>query len=570
MATTNFVPGTVVASSWLNDVDAMVYGDREIISSEYPTLQEAFTAAAGKTLRVVGSNVVTSAITVSNNTRIIIEGNITTTTPNISILNCIGKSNIHFFGPGKIGSSVVSGNSNIGSIDFNGAIDCLVMGLEFAGYEWQGVRVNSSVRCHVAFNYIHDGVNSNQDSAGVGVMRNCVDCSVFNNTITNPGWHGILVQDPGGSTVPLRTKVESNIIDGASAYGIACYQVTAADQDTHIIGNIIRNITGTNPGGGGGTGIYVASSGGVKIRGNTIKNICTATTSSSLTPAGIGINGILSPLAPTEITGNSIYSVGVTAGGTPNATAAITLCGINVTGCTSPTTLTGNTIKSTAAITPSLNGIYLNVSSNVTITGAHSIALPTTGSASDGVFVFANGGNVSNINISGVTVTGGTEAGIRTDRTAAFTTSGFTLASCGVSGGGASMIPFSFTGLNKASIGAGCVAESQTFGFVLANCLRTRVVDAVINTSGSTAVSMSGTSTGSFIDASVDWGTSSSLMSNTSTGGMVSWRSNTVPATGVWAVGDTTEQSVPAVGSPKRWRCTVAGTPGTWVSEGNL
>lgn len=27
MATTNFVSGTVVASSWLNDVDAAVYGD---------------------------------------------------------------------------------------------------------------------------------------------------------------------------------------------------------------------------------------------------------------------------------------------------------------------------------------------------------------------------------------------------------------------------------------------------------------------------------------------------------------------------------------------------------------
>ncbi|MBI5469027.1 MAG: hypothetical protein HY891_07815 [Deltaproteobacteria bacterium] len=42
------------------------------------------------------------------------------------------------------------------------------------------------------------------------------------------------------------------------------------------------------------------------------------------------------------------------------------------------------------------------------------------------------------------------------------------------------------------------------------------------------------------------------------------------PATGTWAAGDMTINSAPTVGQPKGWRCTVAGTPGTWVSEGNL
>lgn len=43
-----------------------------------------------------------------------------------------------------------------------------------------------------------------------------------------------------------------------------------------------------------------------------------------------------------------------------------------------------------------------------------------------------------------------------------------------------------------------------------------------------------------------------------------------IPTTGTWAVGDRVVNSAPAVGSPKAWTCTVAGTPGTWVSEGNL
>jgi parallel beta-helix repeat protein len=37
-----------------------------------------------------------------------------------------------------------------------------------------------------------------------------------------------------------------------------------------------------------------------------------------------------------------------------------------------------------------------------------------------------------------------------------------------------------------------------------------------------------------------------------------------------WDVGDRCFNSAPAVGQPKSWVCTVAGTPGTWVSEGNL
>jgi hypothetical protein len=42
------------------------------------------------------------------------------------------------------------------------------------------------------------------------------------------------------------------------------------------------------------------------------------------------------------------------------------------------------------------------------------------------------------------------------------------------------------------------------------------------------------------------------------------------PTTGTWKVGDRVFNSNPSVGQPKGWICTVAGSPGTWVSEGNL
>lgn len=46
--------------------------------------------------------------------------------------------------------------------------------------------------------------------------------------------------------------------------------------------------------------------------------------------------------------------------------------------------------------------------------------------------------------------------------------------------------------------------------------------------------------------------------------------SSAAPTTGTWDVGDRCLNSNPVVGQPKSWACTVAGTPGTWVSEGNL
>ena len=44
----------------------------------------------------------------------------------------------------------------------------------------------------------------------------------------------------------------------------------------------------------------------------------------------------------------------------------------------------------------------------------------------------------------------------------------------------------------------------------------------------------------------------------------------TFPIAGAWKIGDRVINSVPTVGQPKAWVCTVSGTPGTWVSEGNL
>ena len=53
-------------------------------------------------------------------------------------------------------------------------------------------------------------------------------------------------------------------------------------------------------------------------------------------------------------------------------------------------------------------------------------------------------------------------------------------------------------------------------------------------------------------------------------GDKFAWQTTAAPATGAWDVGDQSANSTPVVGQPKGWMCTVAGTPGTWVSTGNL
>lgn len=42
------------------------------------------------------------------------------------------------------------------------------------------------------------------------------------------------------------------------------------------------------------------------------------------------------------------------------------------------------------------------------------------------------------------------------------------------------------------------------------------------------------------------------------------------PGSGAYIVGDRVINTTPVVGNPVGWRCTVAGSPGTWVAEANL
>lgn len=60
------------------------------------------------------------------------------------------------------------------------------------------------------------------------------------------------------------------------------------------------------------------------------------------------------------------------------------------------------------------------------------------------------------------------------------------------------------------------------------------------------------------------------LANNVESGTFKSSKQTAAPTTGTWRVTDVVMNSAPTIGQPKGWVCTVAGTPGTWVSLGNL
>ena len=130
LPTTNYANGTV--GSRFSD---------EFTTTGFSTLQAAVTAASGKTLRVIGTWNVTSAVTVSSNTTIIIEGGatVTTSTLDISIFIATNASNILIQGPGTISKTGTGTAAYVAGVRFDSCTNCHVQGIAFTGMQWAGV-----------------------------------------------------------------------------------------------------------------------------------------------------------------------------------------------------------------------------------------------------------------------------------------------------------------------------------------------------------------------------------------------------------------------------------------------
>jgi hypothetical protein len=481
-----------------------------------------------------------------------------------SVIACTSGDVNQFYGTGlsectvrdlKISATAVGTTAYVGAINFETSTNCYVSNVEIVGMAWAGILLSNSSYCKISGVYAHGWQGSVQDSADINVFRISQFNIVDGNFLYGGGWHGVLVQDPGTSLIPSKNIITNNRIGAHAAYGIVTYNIDSADSFTEITNNFIEGILGSVLTGSSGAGIYVQSSGGAIVSGNTIRNCCINTTNATLTPAGIGFNNISSGLSPCVCTGNNIIDI-------------VNYNGIEVASSVGGVLIVGNTIRLVNNTSSSTNGVYINAASNCVV--SNNVIVLATATNTSGISLYANGVSTSNTVISGNNITGGGYTGIRTIQTAAYVNNFVTVSNNTATGGSASCISYRLAYINDGSITGNVGNATTTNTLAISTCLRLLLAGNNVTTTGTLSVTTSGTCTGSYYDKTNYHGTSYSFLQNAATGLIAEIFGNAAPAASNWAVGDRTEQSVPVVGQPKGWRCTVAGIPGTWVSEGNL
>jgi parallel beta-helix repeat protein len=392
-----------------------------------------------------------------------------------------------------------------------------------------------------------------QDSCDIAVLNNANWNTIRNNKCFGGGDHGILVQDTYAGAQPTGNKIIGNTVGEHTAYGIAVYVTNNYNTKTQVINNEVRDIIGTSLSGASGSGIYIQSAGGTICTGNTVSNCCRSTTNFfTLAPAGIGVSSPSgTPFYPVIINNNSVDSI------RGPCIAAITNGG--------PVTIDGNicTLVSTdAAANP--RSIYVSNSPRCTI--SNNVINHTSPTAAINV-IARSGVIVTDTAILNNSVRA-SELGIFLDRidTATFES----LRMIGNYVEGPTVQSAQIARVSGSSI-IGNIIYGDSIVFELNNSIRSRIEgNSLISADTTNAVIFfTGSNSGSIFS---ETNTIIGRVSNDSASGViVSQYGNVAPVGGNnWNVGDRVIQSVPVVGNPKGWRCTVAGNPGTWVSEGNL
>lgn len=571
---------TSVLSFIAAGVGALVRGAQDkmrdfLTDRDFTTLQQAITAAAALALplHVIGVWANQPSLTVPSNVTLWLEqgSSISTSTPNISVLNATGSSNVRIEGTGKIAGTAAGASSHVGLVDFTNSTGCTIVEAEITGFQWAGVLLSGATRPRLIDLYIHDFIGTVQDCAGVQAIDGCTKAKLVRLDIANPGYHGVNVQETGGGLVPTHTRIIDCDISVCKVYGINCYNKTngTTNQFTQIRGGSISDVQGGAPyNTSGGAGVYLLQAGGCSVTGLEIEYVCSKTSDNSLVPAGVGVN-VSSPLIPPFIEGITFRNIGFTPGGVQNPNA-VTLAAIAITSGTAGANIGANVMLQDTANTGGFSyvGIYVNGASNVTIAPQH-MTVPNGSVNSVGIFLFANTVNVSDCVVNVGVMIGFDYAHVRLDQSGGFHVAQTDIFGGATSGGSVNCIPLRITQAQSVSVYNFTCAANTAAALTLSASTNCIFSGGRFVSSGAQDIATSGACNGSFIDETVLYGADARI-SNAGTGCTIKTRSNAAPIAGTWAVGDIREQSTPVVGSPKRWRCTVAGAPGTWVSEGNL
>ena len=457
-------------------------------------------------------------------------------------------------------TGTLGGLNGKAAIFLSGASQCVIRDNFIFNIYNAGIRLFSSSNNKVQSNYFGDWFTTatpNGDASNVKVIGtssfNLID---GNHCLGNNAGKGIMVSD---YTVPLVQQaanvITNNIVDSKLDYGILYYSTTdgsptGVDTRSIISGNSISNIQGTGTGGNSGAGIYVQSASGMLVSNNTIYNCCVQTTIfGTLAMAHIAVNTTsLADDGQISVIGNHIHAL--RGPGIWFATS------FNISGI-----VANNTIRHEQASGSDNNGIVISNCDNINVQGNQVRATgPTTG-----IYAWTSGRDSENLNISDNNVittgspyvigqiTSGNWKKVKFRGNAGETT--------GTTGA-------NITRVDNMSISDNFLKADQ-FPLFSNNVTNVLGTGNIFEGTGGAVVHTIGGNIGSI------WNYTNIYIGGiinhfVSGGGVLELYGNATPAVGTYSVGDRIIQSIPIVGNPKAWRCTVTGTPGTWVSEGNL
>ena len=548
---------------------------KETISTTgFSSLQAALTAAAGKSLRVVGSYTITVAVTVPANTYVFSqggEGTVTQTTAGQNALTLSGDGitidGLRIVGPNSGAGSAIRGDSLTAPAVRNCVIQSWLYGVQLRGCK----------NPRVEDNRIYGGTYDSNSSADIfiygssGAPSNRVvitgNFCLSNNDNgisfdSNSGDREVLIQ--GNIVYPLQSDGTTPLADANNRrrYGIiAGYNGTTATRAV-VSGNILKDIPHS--------GIYIQAStlpaGDVAITGNLISRCGFGT----IYPADASLRaGIFFAGAGADaVTGNVVVDC---------ATAGIKITPDFAYSSTNQprSVVSGNTVARTAGY-----GIWLTNKPHGYLVGHNRVINSTdaniyyeTTSADGGNCTFSGNHIDSNTtNKGGIVVAnslGGYPCYVHGNTISGADNTTNDQFNSGVWFTG--LVHVASNAINKFHRGVTCADTIST---------RNITTKCANNVFKNCATGVSAAGNGPWLIEANTFDTVTTplsgapyqglLLQSGVLPGVIHTSANAAPATGTWAQGDYVVRQTQAVGSAKGFYCTVAGTPGTWVSEGVL
>jgi len=505
--------------------------------ADYTTLQQLINR--GGFVRITSNQTISSQIELPSNIHIFVEKGVTLTysgsMASASMFYATGKSNIVIEYATAVGdSTIASSDTHKGSFGhFDTCTNVQIRHNNISSFPQTSVAFVDCTDCVFENNTV-DTISSPTDVSsvcGLNVEDACVGTVIRNNKFVDIGnatndYQGLGIRViKQTTTMPTKTTITGNIVKNCTEHGIVIYDGTTNaannDPETIINNNVILDtgLAATDAGVGTntrGNGIYCLGFVPGSIVGNVVKNANTNSTTTSIADAGIAV-----------------------------------MLG---TGATQPQT--------SLIIDSSVNGA--NAGFEIQNVAGFSLKGSFTGIANKGIEI----GQCSDFKVDAiVSSTTSTDIG------------------CNVSAPSTGCRNFNID-LTTNGFGTGLAVSSAAHGTIKLNADQFSTRGYIVTASDSVhcsatlepasdieLVTTSGASTDCHINLKASDRATSNVpfVRNNGTGVIIeTYASSLPPAGGTWAVGDKVTLRVPASGAPDYARCTVANTPGTWNTGGNL